>query len=97
MFLLPRFPKEQQRESEHEKKDQTLSVHKGSGKLRDRVMAARVPRMTARKAREGKPHAPHRAVAFESLQCVCGAGGMETAVHAKQRAQAVAIAADQKQ
>src|SRR3977135_4046826 len=86
---------EQQRESEHEKEDQTLSVHKGSGKLRDRVMAARVPRMTARKAREDKPHAAHCAVALESLQCVCGAGGMETAMHAKQWAQTVPITPDQ--
>src|SRR5258705_5781507 len=94
-LLLPRLPEEQQRESEHEKEDQTLSIHRGSGKLRDRIMAARVPGMTARKAREGEPRAPRRAVALERLQRVCGAGGMETAVQPKQRAQTVAITADQ--
>jgi len=58
-------------------------------------MAARVPGMAARNAREDKPHSPRRAVAFESLHCVGGAGGMETAMHAKQRAQTVPIAPDQ--
>jgi hypothetical protein len=46
-------------------------------------MATWVPGMTPRKARESKPRAPRCAVAFESLQRVCGAGGMETAVHTK--------------
>ena len=58
-------------------------------------MATRVPRMTARKAREDKPRAARCAMAFKSLQRVCGAGGIETAVHAKQRAQTVAITPDQ--
>jgi hypothetical protein len=58
-------------------------------------MAARVPGMTARKAREGEPRAPRCAVAFESLLRVCRARGMETAVHAEQRAQTVAITPDQ--
>ena len=57
-------------------------------------MTAWVPRMTPRKAREEKPRAPRCAVAFESLQRVCGARGMETALHAKQRAQTVAITPD---
>jgi len=58
-------------------------------------MAAWVPGMTPRKARESKPRAARCAVALESLQGVCGAGGMETAVHAQQRAQTVAITPNQ--
>jgi len=50
-------------------------------------MSTRVPRMTAREARQDKPHAPRCAVAFERLQSVCGAGRVETAVHTEQRAQ----------
>jgi len=58
-------------------------------------MAAWVPRMAAPKACDDKPNAARRAVAFESLKRVCGAGGMEAAMHAKQRAQTEAITPDQ--
>jgi hypothetical protein len=95
-LLLPRLPKKQQREREHQEQDQTLSVHEGTRQLRDRIMSTRVPRMTTRKAREDKPRTPRGAVAFERLQSVCGAGRVETAVHTEQRAQTVAITPDQK-
>ena len=58
-------------------------------------MATWVPGMTPRKAGESKPRAMHRAMAFESLQRIRGAGGMETAMHAKQWAQTVPITPDQ--
>ena len=58
-------------------------------------MATWVPGMTPRQAGESKPRATESAVAFESLQRVCGAGGMETAVHPKQRTQTIAIAPNQ--
>jgi len=51
--------------------------------------------MAAPKACDDKPNAARRAVAFESLKRVCGAGGMEAAMHAKQRAQTEAITPDQ--
>jgi hypothetical protein len=59
-------------------------------------MAARVPGMAARNTPQRKPRATRRAVALERLERIGGTRGMETAVHAKKRADGVAITPNEK-
>src|SRR5579863_2242678 len=62
--------------------------------MRHRIMAARMERMATRQAPRGVPAAHQGAVVLDGFDGVTGTGGLETAAPAEQRAQGIAICAD---
>ena len=56
------------------------------GGARHRVVAARVPWMATSQTFHGKPTAVERSETLHGLQSVMGAGGMEAATRAQERA-----------
>ena len=105
----PRLPKEHQRHREDDEEDQALRIHAhgwrscavrrgegiGGGKSGNRVVSARMIRVTAGDALDREPAALDRAVPRDRFHGVIGAARVEAAVRAQQRPDQVLIAAQQ--
>ena len=83
-LLLPGFPQHDQREAEYQEKDESLVIH-SSKHSRNRVVAARMPRMTATDAAYRKPKTFDHTMTSEAFNCVFRTTRMKPATSSEQR------------
>src|SRR5450631_3237493 len=91
MLGLPPLPEEQRRKGKNDEQDQTLGIHepvRSKGAIAscsgNRIVSARMIRVTPCEAARGEPYAPRRPMAPDRLARIVGATREKTAVRAHQ-------------
>ena len=94
VLFLPGVPQEQQGERKHEKQNQTLRIHGGSGNW---IITAGMPRVAACYALEREPTAIPGAVFVDRFRGIFRTGRKKAATGPEQRTQAIAISFNQEE